>query len=161
MDLKTEVTATTRAGLIRITSEKECNLNILIDVGRSLNLIGGGSINLDSKTEVLGYNISGGFCGETNRQTVHFASETNLIPESRGIWINDTLVDDKQANVLDMPVGCWMTFKMNPDKPLLIKTGISYVSSMNARENLVTEIPDWHFDSIRIQVTLPKPRSIE
>jgi len=149
LDLEVEVTATARAGFIRFTVKRECNLNILIDVGRSLNLVGGGEITLESDTWVMGYNISGGFCGEANRQTVYFATETNMIPESRGIWTNDSLITESHGEVLDMPIGCWQTFKIKPDISLLIKTGISYVSVENARENVNIEIPDWDFNSVK------------
>jgi predicted alpha-1,2-mannosidase len=151
LDIEADVTVTTRAGFIRFSAKKECSLNILIDVGRSLNLVGGGAVTLESDSWVTGYNISGGFCGEANRQTVYFSSESNLVPESRGIWIGDSLISENNGNVTDSPIGCWLTFQIKPDEPLLIKTGISYVSERNARNNVEIEIPDWNFNLIREQ----------
>ena len=154
LDLEAEVTATARVGFIRLTTEKECDLNILIDVGQSLNLTGGGAIDLKSERLISGYNISGGFCGEANRQTVYFATETNIKPDSRGIWINDSLKIQSYAEVSDVPIGCWQTFKIKPDTPLLIKTGISYVSAENALDNMKKEISEWDFDFIQQKASM-------
>jgi predicted alpha-1,2-mannosidase len=149
--INSEVTAQARSGIIRITVAKESKVNILIDVGRSLNLVGGGKINLDSERQVSGFNIAGGFCGEANRQTVYFASETNHTPLSKEIWVNDSLMNDKSVEVKNKSMGCWISFQIQPEDPLLIKTGISYVSSHNARQNVESEIPGWNFESVKRQ----------
>jgi predicted alpha-1,2-mannosidase len=153
LGVESEVTAKSRSSIIRFNVQEERKVNILIDVGRSLNLNGGGAIILESETKVSGKNIAGGFCGEMNRQTVYFSSEVNLVPESRGIWIGDSLISNNYGNVTDSSIGCWLTFRIKPDKPLLIKTGISYVSDRNARENVEAEIADWNFDLIREKAT--------
>ncbi|MHB8579271.1 MAG: GH92 family glycosyl hydrolase [Ignavibacteriaceae bacterium] len=144
-----EATASTRCGFIKLTPENNGELNILLDVGRSLALVGGGEINKISNTEVDGYNNSGGLCGEENREEIFFYTKFSQPCVNQGIWVNDSLISDNKAIVKDSSLGCWLTFKVIKGIPLLIKTGISYVSKKNAAQNLKKEIPGWDFDSVK------------
>ena len=46
-------------------------------------------------------------------------------------------------------IGAFVTFRTSKNEQILVKVGISYVSSGGARKNLEEEIPDWNFDLIR------------
>jgi len=144
-----EVTAAERCGIIKLTSNNDSEINILIDAGKSLNLTGGGKVKISSDSEIEGCNISGGFCGELNRQTLYFVIRFNQSSLKNGNWKNDALINLKQAEVKDTSIGSWFTFNLKKEKPLLIKTGISYVSIENARMNLDREIPGWDFDLVK------------
>jgi predicted alpha-1,2-mannosidase len=132
--LRTEATVTFRAGVIRLTPLRPGPVTILLDAGRSLGLVGGGDIRWISETEVEGFNISGGFCGEENRQTIYFAARftENLAESVRGGG-----------------VGGWARFAANGSRAIEIQVGISYVSSANARQNLAAEIGRRTFPQIR------------
>lgn len=147
-DVKAEVTATERCGLLKFTSQKESEINILIDVGRNLSIVGGGEIEILSNSELTGYNISGGFCGEENRKKVYFYTQLSYLPEDIKILNDNVIVDSLNANADDLPLACSMKIKINPQKPLFIKTGMSYTSKENARKNLQKEIPGWDFENI-------------
>ena len=151
--LHAEVTASIRTGFARFSSDSLVNTNILFDVGRSLDLVGGGSINILSDDEITGSNISGGFCGEDNRQTVFFTAKFNRPFSSFGIWVGDSITSKKDFSIKNSSLGCFLKYKIGPDNPLLIKVGISYTSIANARENMQLEIPDWNFDLVRITVS--------
>ncbi len=146
-----EATATPRCGFLRFTSEKDGDLTVLIDAGRSLALLGGGAVAIRSATEVEGYNISGGFCGEANRQTVYFAARFSEPVIKSGIWVDDRPVAATSATVEAQSIGAWLKFAGASEKFVLVKIGISYVSIANARENLDLEIVDWDFDRVRAE----------
>lgn len=150
-EVRAEVTATIRCGLTRFTSLHDGEINILVDAGRSLSLLGGGSISIRSKTEVEGYNIGGGFCGEANRHRVYFVARFSEPAIANGIWVHNGLIQKTSATVQDSAIGAWFRFAMTANKSITVKIGISYVSIENARLNLNTEIPDWDFERIKIE----------
>ena len=125
------------------------NKTVIVDAGRSLGIIGGGYINIVSNSEVEGYNISGGFCSEENREKVYFAARFNKPFEKEKIWVNESIYDSKDSEIVNSPIGALLNFELDKDQELLVKVGISYVSIDNARLNLETEIPDWDFDRIK------------
>ncbi|MCD6333544.1 MAG: GH92 family glycosyl hydrolase [Bacteroidales bacterium] len=45
-------------------------------------------------------------------------------------------------------MGAILTLDADPDEPVMMKVGISYVSIRQAKINLETEIPDWNFDRV-------------
>jgi len=148
-DVLAEVTATKRCGIIKYTPQRAGDLNILFDVGRNLTLIGGGAVKVLSTSEVEGYNISGGFCGEDNRQYVYFAARFNRVSSDHGIWIHDELLEQGYGNIRNAPIGSWFRFQTPADSNIIVKVGISYVSTENAWQNLETEIPGWDFQRVR------------
>lgn len=151
LSLQAEVTATTRCGMTRFTSLRDGEINILIDAGRSLNLLGGGAVAIRSNMEIEGYNISGGFCGEANRQRVYFAARFSEPAFAHGIWIGEKLSKKESAAVQDSALGAWFRFATKAGKAITVKVGISYVSIENARLNLEAEIPDWDFARIKTE----------
>lgn len=147
--MKAEVTSSARTGLTKFTSASVETINIILDAGRSLNLVGGGSIEIISNTEIEGSNISGGFCGEDNRQTLYFSAKFNKPFLSATISIGDSVITGKEYSLKDSSIGCFLKYKMTPGEQLLVKVGISYTSEDNARKNLETEIPGWDFGKVK------------
>lgn len=141
-------TATERCGLIKFISEEEGEINIIIDTGRSLGLLGGGMIEINSDTNLEGYNISGGFCGEENREKIYFSSKFSKECDSKFIIINDIKISESSAEVNDSSLAVCYTFKVNKGEEIYLKTGISYTSIKNAELNLETEIPEWNFEEV-------------
>lgn len=148
-NVNVEVTATERAGILRFKSNNSSEKSVVVDVGRSLGIVGGGKIKIVSDNEIEGYNISGGFCGEANREEVYFAAKFNKKFEQHKIWVKDNFINDNEAQIIDSSIGSVLSFNLNENEELIIKVGISYVSSENAKFNLETEIPDWDFDRVK------------
>ena len=146
--IKAEVSASERSGIIKFTSEEEMEIDLLVDVGQNLSLVGGGEIEILSSNEITGYNISGGFCGEENRKNVYFYSVINYEADKILIYEDDKIIDRKISSVIDNPLACSARLKLIPDKPLIIKTGMSYTSKENAKNNLLAELPHWDFDQV-------------
>ncbi len=149
--LRAEATATIRTGTIRFTPLKSGAYAVLVDAGRSLGLLGGGEARWTSERELEGYNIGGGFCGEGNRHRVYFAARFSRSPEERGTWSGDTATSTLSARATDAAVGAWARFHGTPSSPLEVRIGISYVGTVNARQNLKVESTGRTFDSLRRQ----------
>ncbi|MFA7287981.1 MAG: GH92 family glycosyl hydrolase [Melioribacteraceae bacterium] len=133
--VRVEATASERTGLIKFIPDHEMELKILIDVGRSLTLQGGGKILINSENEISGYNISGGFCGEENRNTTFFSSVFNKPFTS--------------TKLIDSTKGIIFSFKIKKGEELILKTGISYTTVANAKNNRKEEVKDFDFTKIR------------
>ncbi len=146
--LLAEATATIRCGLTRFTSHEEGEVTLFLNAGQSLSLTGGGAFALTSPSEAEGYNISGGFCGEANRETIFFSARFSREPDSSGLWIGSHATGARQISAPDSVLGGWFRFKLGPADTLLVKVGISYVSARNAWLNIEEEIPDWDFGRV-------------
>ena len=148
-NVSVEVTASERVGILKFRSFTKSEKSVVVDAGRSLGIIGGGKIKIVSDSEIEGYNISGGFCGEANREEVYFAAKFSKKFGQNKIWVNDRVTKLTEAQVVDSSIGALLSFTMNENEELLVKVGVSYVSIENARLNLETEIPDWDFDRVK------------
>jgi putative alpha-1,2-mannosidase len=149
--LVAEVSATTRCGIIRLTSLEDGPRHILLNAGRSLSWRKGGSVKFVSSKRLEGYNISGGICGENNRHRVYFSAELSEPPAKGGIWKGNEVAEGRSAAVEDSTVGAWVTFNSRKGNALILKVGISFVSTDNARQNLDAEIPGWDFEMVRAE----------
>ena len=147
--VRVEATVTDRSGLIRFMPITDRGFNILIDAGRSLSLVGGGSIQWTSGQELEGYNIGGGFCGEANRHFVYFVIRFSRPPGWSGTWTDTVVSQDQAVSAREASVGAWARFSGTHQGPLEIRIGISYVSNRNARENLDREAGNRPFDQVR------------
>lgn len=150
-DVTIMATATDRCGMLRIVPQRDGEIVLLIDVGRNLSRVGGGSVEIVSEKTIQGYNIAGGFCGELNRHKVYFAAELSDPAAEQGLWKDDVYSNAKHADTLDGSIGIWSRMNAKQEHPLIVKVGISYVSVENAWENLRIEIPDWNFERIRLE----------
>jgi predicted alpha-1,2-mannosidase len=148
-EILAEATASIRCGITRFTPRSDGKLNILIDAGRCLSIPGGGSVNIVTPADVEGYNIAGGFCGESNRERVYFVAQFSIPSSASGTWHGPRVGAEARATAQDSAVGCWFTFPAVAYRPVSVKVGVSYVSIENARRNLETEIPAWDFDRVR------------
>ncbi len=144
-----EAAVTERSGITRFTPAKAGKMEFILDAGKSLNITGGGKIEIISDTEISGYNISGGFCGEENRQKTFFYLRFNQPVISTEIFSSGNKTNSHLIEGKDIPIFLKAIFELSEENPLLVKTGISYVSEKNAKENLDTEIPHWNFEMIK------------
>ncbi len=144
-----EATVTTRCGITRFSAHHGGDINVLIDAGRSLNLMGGGAVTFRSDTEVEGFNVSGAFCGEANRQTVYFSAQLNRHSIAHGVWTGTGVTERTSTSSRDSSVGAWLRFTLEAGESVVVKVGISYVSVDNARRNREHEVRDLDFDRVK------------
>lgn len=147
--VRVEATVSDRCGLLRFTPTESGEINLLIDAGRNLSRIGGGLVRFDRSGAIEGYNIGGGFCGETNRHSVYFSARLDFAATGCGLWQGDSLRQGTEITAVDSPLGAWLRLTVRKNRPVLLKIGLSYVSIDNARENLAAEIPDWDFARVQ------------
>jgi predicted alpha-1,2-mannosidase len=147
-DVRLEATATERCGITRIVPLRGGPLNLLIDAGRSLALVGGGAVHWMSPTEIEGENVAGGFCGEANRQQVYFCARVSHPASDYGVWRGELRSSETSASNRDSSVGAWMVVNASAGEPITVRVGISYVSRTNARANLDAETSRLSFASL-------------
>ena len=141
-----ESTVTQRASLSRYTFNRATDsANILIDLHHSLIASTDACIRIVSDTEIEGWCRSGCFCNTAVSRKVHFAARFNQSFYNSGTY-NDKGVYEGKPEQAGQYSGAYLRFISEPDVPILMKTGISYISIANARENLETEMGSWDFE---------------
>src|ERR1035437_5450655 len=109
--IKAEASVTERCGILKFIIDNNEPLNVFIEAGKSLNLTGGGSVRIISSSEFEGSNISGGFCGENNRQTVYFAAKFDSPSDSAAVWVGNEFIRENNKAISDTSLGCYFNFK--------------------------------------------------
>src|SRR5687768_7840827 len=123
-----ELTVTARAGMHRYTFPATNEANIILDLAHRDKVIDSG-LKLEGKT-VLGWRRSRAWARD---QIVYFALEFSEPFTGHGS-------DDLKA---------FFRFDTRNGKPILVRVGISAVSTDGALRNLRAEIDHWDFDKVR------------
>ena len=149
--IKAELTATSRAGFQRYTFPKAEKARVLFDL----------MVPEEGKPEIINARITkvsdSEIEGEIHRSmgwneyTLHFVARFNKPFDSMTGWSGSDIKKDIEniAVSKDMDIGAVVNFAVEKNETLLLKTGISYVSTENARLNMETELADfgWDFDA--------------
>ena len=150
--IKAELTATTRCGFQRYTFPKGENGHILFDLqvpNEEKPITLGAAIKKVNDREIEGYfhQITSGF----NDYTIHFVARFNRPFETFGGWKGtEIFYDTTEVSIeKDLDLGAFLKFQLGNDPVVLMETGISYVSTDQARSNLETELGkfNWNFDA--------------
>jgi predicted alpha-1,2-mannosidase len=145
-----ELTATERVGFHRYTYGRGKKQGLLVDLGGKLGpseIISAEVTQLSART-LHGNLVNAATMRRPKDTPIFFYIESNRDIESWQGWQGDTLQQTKTIAGAD--IGLLLEFGEQPGKePLLIKAGLSYVSSEQARRNLQTELPHWDFARIR------------
>ncbi len=177
-NIKTELTAAPRAGILRFTFPENKQSRIQIDLARR---IGGTSteqfVEVENESTIKGWmkcpTEGGGWGNGVGKvsYTLYFYCQISKPLQKFGIWsakIPDGLVrknlEVQQAEYQKIvseakiyPVstemqgkhlGFYTEFSTKKDEKVLLKTGISFVSVENAKENLEKDIPGWDFEQV-------------
>jgi len=168
-DIKTEVTATLRAGLSKFTFPKGKG-NVLIDLGTGLTNESGAMIRIVNNREIEGCRMTGTFCYHAgSERPVYFVARFSKEASNFGVWKKMPSMKAEASwcknnnkfkyyngytqQMAGDSIGAWMTFNTVKNKVVLVKVGISYVSIKNARKNLESEIKNFDFDSVVMQAS--------
>lgn len=146
-NITTELTATLRSGLQRHTFNKDGNEFIQLDLGYSKNwdMPNETFIRVVNEYTVCGYRLSTGWA---NDQRVYFYTQFSK-PIVKSFLIQDSVYLKTLNEVKGKTTRAIFQFDLNPTTSLLIKTGISSVSTDNAKLNLENDIKEWNFDQIK------------
>ncbi|MFC1652094.1 GH92 family glycosyl hydrolase [Planctomycetota bacterium] len=178
-DIRTELAAAPRAGIIRFTFPENQQSRIQIDLSRR---VGGTSTEqfvkvVDDQT-ICGWMKcppEGGGWGNGGGKadyTVHFYCQFSKPLKKYGIWsadipdgqrrIRQDIVSDAYQRIVahaevvhgqrqaqGKHLGFFTEFETSKNETVLVKSGISLVNVEGARENLEHDIPHWDFDAVR------------
>ncbi|MDR2474434.1 MAG: GH92 family glycosyl hydrolase, partial [Bacteroidales bacterium] len=132
-DIEAELTATVHAGFHRYTFPESDKPGLFIDLTRTVHdrQPAQSEIVVVNKSEIRGMKQVHGWA--PNRFVYFHASFSEPF----------TVVTNDNAKI-------YLTFSpTNKGKQILAKVGISFVDEAGARNNLLTEIPDWNFDKVK------------
>lgn len=156
-----ELTATTRCSFQRYTYPREDSSRILVDFTTpaeynyqvqdvEVKKIDDHTIEGFSKQfapDVWGKGIDQNY-------TIHFYMQFDQPIKDFGYWIDSTVTRNTSQLKTDSPnhAGVFIEFNTANNSVVQVRTGMSYVSIQNAKENLEQEITKpfgWNFDSVR------------
>lgn len=157
-NILTELTSTTRAGFFRFNYTEDVETNIIIDLdffAENTPEVVDAAITKVSDTDIEGYSKQKWGWQE---YTVHFVVRFNKPMKAFGGWNN---VYGVMNNVKEIKgkgtgkgkgeVGAYAHFEAKAGDVILCQTGISLVSTEQARLNLETEMDpfNWDFDAVK------------
>lgn len=148
-DITAELTSTTRVGFHRYTFPKSENTSILFDFSTILGPSDTrwGYVNKVSDTEIEGYAIMDSTIRRPKPIQVFFVAAFDQPFDTFGGWKEGKLVDIDQI-IEGERTGAFVHFPTESGEQRLMKVGISYVSTEQARLNIKAELNHWDFDRI-------------
>ena len=172
-NINVELTAASRSGIARFTYPPGQPATMLVRSSDSQVGSSDAHIDVDQATRTISGSVtSGNFCGylgTVNRQsyyTLYFVAVFDRPFASAGIWKDDVVSPGATkadggttygTNGYPAPgvgSGAYVTFDTSAGSAVHVRTGISYVSLANARENLAAEIPTAAtFENVRTRAT--------
>lgn len=148
-----EMTATTRCGLLRFTFQNEGDGHIVVnpnsDEGQGFVQV------IPEKNEIAGFNpvhrIYQGW-GKPAGFSGYFVMRIEKTAGSYGVYSEDQIRNG--INQLEnLPnLGAYFSFKVKKGEQVRVKIGTSFVSIDQARKNLDTEIPDFDFETVQLNL---------
>lgn len=147
--IKSEATATMRSGMMRFSFQPDSEPRLLLDLERGLSRYKGAVISVVNDTLIEGYKVDGGF-GQASEHRVYFSMTFSRPAKNIRLFSRGKLFPSDSRRVVDKSLGVSLEFDSSSE-PLLVKTGISYVSTDNAQMNRQVENAGWDFDLIRKQ----------
>jgi len=152
--IKTELAASERSGIARITFPEGQLHTVLIKASDSANVKDSGRAHDETEVQVrangtiVGKVESGGFCGTLDNYTLYFVMSFQGKAQTHGAWTD--VVQPGASSAKGHRAGVYVTFPASSE-PIVLKAGISFVSVENAEANLRAEISGWDFDAVRKQ----------
>lgn len=139
-----ELTATNRVGFHKYKFPESNSSNIILDLVHRDEVLES-SIQIIGNDEICGLRRSKNWAKD---QYVYFCIKFSKPFKRCGIEDNGKLLSEVyEANSKSLKA--FVTFDTKKDEEILVKVGISAVSTEGARNNLFAEIPDWNFDKVK------------
>lgn len=150
--LKTELTATTRAGFLKFTFPASQTSHIVVTASRSKQFKGFVEIN-PQQQEITGYNadrMSAELGPPLPNFKGYFVIQFSKPFASSGTWEDDRIHSGSPQQSGNR-IGGYVTFPTTQGEVVGVKIGTSFISIEQARYNLKKEIPDWDFDRVKAE----------
>ncbi|KDN55812.1 GH92 family glycosyl hydrolase [Flavobacterium seoulense] len=155
--IQTEITTSDRAAFYRFGFDSNSKNAVKIDLGRYLDesiipdgreaqQFVGSQVEVISDTEVRGYTKIRGGWNNGSTYTVYFSAVFEQPFINFSTWKGETFFPNEKNQVDNgKKTGAMLFFENLANKTLNMKIGISFISSLKARENIDKEIPHWDF----------------
>jgi len=146
--IQAEVTATSRASMLRFTPERD-SLNLIIEPNSDE---GEGFVEIfPERNEIVGFNpvhrIYQGW-GESAGFSGYFVIQVEDGFADFGVWRGESLqLGETKSEGEGQAVGAFI--KLAANQAIKVKVGTSFTSINQARKNLEAEIPHWNFEQVR------------
>ena len=149
-DIKVELTATQRVSLQKYQFPKGSQANVIINLEESVQSLMARKGTLNSGLKILNDSTVAGFRISDEWAKDHRVYFTTIFSKpilkhkiTLGVkTIEDLAVTGDKLNAI-------LNFE-NDGLPLILKTGISYVSEAGAAANLLNEMPGWNFEETKL-----------
>src|ERR1700722_11979617 len=148
--LPVSLAVTTRSGISSFTFPAGTESNVLLKVADSSNPVTASSVHLVGHDEVEGQVSSGQFCGTGTDYTLHFVALFDRPFSSAGTW-TAAGISPGTAACAAATCGSYVTFDTTKEHQVLMKVGISFVSTDDALQNLRAEDPGWSVQRVAAQ----------
>lgn len=135
MDITAEMTCTKRVAIHRYAFPESDSARVSVDLSQGINWAGHKPGSMD------------GAMRQVNPTTLSGVAHTTAWRE-HSVYFH--MVFSKPVSFTDKEEqGGYVSFATEDGEALLVKVGISYVSEVNAKLNLNTELAHWDFDAVR------------
>lgn len=160
--IQTEITTGEKVSFYRITYPKAVTKDFKIDPGfflgepkepdpdaREAQQFVGSQIEIVSDTEVRGYSRIRGGWNNGSAYTVYFWAVFDQ-PIAKYVTFKDGEFFANNPAQFDSgkKTGVLLSFGKDNNQELNVKIGISFLSSLKAKNNIAVEIPHWNFNSV-------------
>ncbi|WP_264551998.1 GH92 family glycosyl hydrolase [Flavobacterium sp. N2038] len=141
--IKAELTASERVGFHKYTFNSTSDAHVLLDLADGIGWDKPVKtyIKKINETTLAGYRFSAGWATD---QRIYFTMEFSEPISKLALYDDKTAVSGNEGEGLKMKAV--LDFATLKNKQVLVKVGISPVSSENAAANIKAEIPNWDFD---------------
>lgn len=138
-----QLTTGKRMGMHKYSFQKEVNPQIILDLVHRDEVIDS-KIEIVNATTIKGYRQSKAWATD---QMVYFYIELSSPIDNYKLYSNDSLIS--LNTIKSKNCKAFFNFKNNSNNTIIIKIGISSVSSENAKLNLYAECKDWNFEKLK------------
>jgi predicted alpha-1,2-mannosidase len=152
-----ELTATKRVGYNRYTFPKSDQAHVILDIGNVQGESGevtAAEIKMTDDTHFEGFVITYPkyvkIYDPEGKVAMYFYGELSKKPESVGAFTAETITQNTSL-AKGKGAGLVLNYRTTNQDAIEIKTGLSYTSIANARENLVAEAKDLNFEQAKVK----------
>ena len=148
--ISVSLAVTTRTGISSFEFPRGTASNVLFKVAGSANPVTAASVQAVGHDEVEGQVTSGQFCQTGTAYTLHFVADFDRPYSSTGTWDGSGTAPGSTA-CTGSSCGAYVTFDTTSRPSVLMKVGISFVSTADAKQNLEAEDPGWSLQKVSTQ----------
>ncbi len=133
---------TRRTGIASFDFPASTAANLLFKVADSANPVMASDVHIVGHDEIEGQVTSGQFCQTGTNYTLHFVAQFDRPFTQAGTWTSMGLAP-AQSSCSGTSCGAYVSFDTTSERQVLLKVGISFVSTADATHNLEAEDPRW------------------